>query len=324
MIPRSAALLTRFAVLAAATAVAHADPLPNPAGSTSSARNAPPVLDAMLLDPAEVGAIVGADMAWAVTAGGSTTPPSSTHRPVPVPSLRPSSSPTPVAAISGWPVRGWTTGMTRVASWFRPRSVSCLPAPMHHYGRSSGDRCWRVLDSRGAIVGVSRIISPRATLHSGVCNVAGETSPHREAGRGNSWPRGIWAGLGENHWRPPLVPIYGSGPRAVASPGESTPCPPEHFRQTLGNKKMRKTMIAATAALTIACTSLFVGSLMSAPTAHADACAVAGPHDQPRYQSCVQNAIKAVQAALPDCNNFPPCVNGLMAELPAGVTLPGD
>jgi hypothetical protein len=87
---------------------------------------------------------------------------------------------------------------------------------------------------------------------------------------------------------------------------------------------MRKTIIAATtAALTIASTSLFVGSLMSAPIARADACAAAGAHDQPRYQSCVQNLIKDVQAALPDCNNAPPCVNGLLAELPAGVTLPG-
>jgi hypothetical protein len=75
---------------------------------------------------------------------------------------------------------------------------------------------------------------------------------------------------------------------------------------------------------TIASTSLFVGSLMSAPMARADACAAAGAHDQPRYQSCVQGLIKEVQAALPDCNNFPACVNGLLAELPAGVTLPGN
>ena len=87
---------------------------------------------------------------------------------------------------------------------------------------------------------------------------------------------------------------------------------------------MRKTItLAAAAALTIASSSLLVGSLMSAPIARADACAAAGPHDQPRYQSCVQNAIKSVQAALPSCNNFPPCVNGLMAELPPGTTLPG-
>jgi hypothetical protein len=83
---------------------------------------------------------------------------------------------------------------------------------------------------------------------------------------------------------------------------------------------MRKKIIAATASLAIASAPLVVGPLVAAPMAHADACAA----DKTTYQSCVQNLIKALQAALPECNNAPVCVNGLLAELPPGVTLPSN
>jgi hypothetical protein len=94
---------------------------------------------------------------------------------------------------------------------------------------------------------------------------------------------------------------------------------------------MRKTFIAAAAAaLTIATTPLFVGSLMAAPVARADdSCAATGAPTSAPYKSCVQTLITSVQAAVKGCKQFPDlqaqqqCVDAELALLPAGVTLPG-
>jgi hypothetical protein len=92
------------------------------------------------------------------------------------------------------------------------------------------------------------------------------------------------------------------------------------------------------AVLALTTPSLFLGLMVPAPSAHANPpdpnrCATQYDPSSGAYKSCIQVIVTHIQANLPECHQLQgmglapaaaqQCVDGLMAELPPGVTLPG-